>query len=142
MSKPERAVHKHLEKIGIKHRHNISVKGLLHPTEEFPHLNMHPFDIVVEDLKTVVEIMGCYWHLCPVCHPELVEEYSKNPSKFKVDLLLNKRKDAEIKRQIEAVGWNYEEIWQHEIEEIIDEYSDEINSEDNAQVEYESIPLW
>lgn len=136
-SRPEQVVHKHLEKIGVKHHHNVSVKGLLHPTEEFPHLHMHPFDIVMEDLKTIVEVLGCYWHLCPICHPDIVEELNEDPHKFEVDFLLNKRKDAEIKRQVEVVGWNYEGIWEHEIREIIDEYSDEMYKEDNDKKDEE-----
>jgi G:T-mismatch repair DNA endonuclease (very short patch repair protein) len=106
-TKPEKIVQYWLRLAGINFRNNVRVPALLYSTKEFDQLNYHPFDIVLDDLKTIIEVNGCYFHGCP-CWDKHVQG---------IETVI--RKDAEIKRQVQEVGWDYIVIWEHEIRDII-----------------------
>ena len=116
-SSQEPIVCKILDGNGIKYRNNSRVPGLLQTTEQFSNLADHPFDIVIEDIKTIVEVQGCYFHMCPICSAKIKKVYIEHPEKDRWHLIENIARNAEIKRQVEAAGWTYEEIWEHEINE-------------------------
>jgi DNA mismatch endonuclease (patch repair protein) len=92
-SKPEIAVEQAIKNAGL----NIKYSG----DGSNPIGWLHP-DFVAKDKKVCIEVLGCYWHNCPVCMP--VKGYRKN-------LKRDARKDAVYTKH----GWTCIKIWEHEV---------------------------
>lgn len=62
---------------------------------------LHAYDIVVADIKVIIEVDGCYWHSCP-------EHYPTN---------LDRQKERDVLHTsiAERNGWKVIRIWEHEI---------------------------
>jgi len=117
ISSYERKAWKILDDNGVKYKHSVDVPGLLKPTNKFKYLQRHQFDIVIDDIKTVVEVYGCYHHGHTSCDKakKLENYYLRHPEKKKrsnIDETVERNK--EIQRQVEAAGWTYEIIWECE----------------------------
>jgi DNA mismatch endonuclease Vsr len=69
-------------------------------------------DIVIQDLKRVVFINGCFWH-GHICRkgklPETNKEFWENKIKK------TKKRDKKNYKELKANGWNYLVIWECEI---------------------------
>jgi G:T-mismatch repair DNA endonuclease (very short patch repair protein) len=92
-------------------RQNISfetqkyIPGLL--PEQYKY---HKWDDVLEDLKVLIEVQGCYWHWCSICHPNGPPEPTSPQLK---SILENIKKDKIIKESAEKGGWKVIYIWEH-----------------------------
>jgi DNA mismatch endonuclease (patch repair protein) len=94
---PERIVRKALSAAGFRYR--LHVKGL--PGRP---------DIVLHQLRTVVQIHGCFWHHHRNCRYAYVPKSRVNfwIPKLKSNVLRDKRNKAELKR----LGWRVITVWE------------------------------
>jgi DNA mismatch endonuclease Vsr len=69
-------------------------------------------DIVIQDLKKVVFINGCFWH-GHICRkgklPETNKEFWENKN------IKTKKRDKKNYKELKTNGWNYLVIWECEI---------------------------
>lgn len=68
-------------------------------------------DIIFPGRKIVVFIDGCFWHGCPE-HYTLPEN---NRQFWERKLAANLARDAEVNRELHALGWEVVRIWEHEL---------------------------
>lgn len=87
-TKPERAVHEELRRLGV---------GFV--TEHV--IGHYCVDIFVPSLNLIIFVDGCYWHACPVHHPTRSRPGSDN---------------ARIP-YLSKCGYHVAIVWEHEIEE-------------------------
>ncbi|MHB8399345.1 MAG: very short patch repair endonuclease [Candidatus Limnocylindrales bacterium] len=69
-------------------------------------------DIVFPALRLAIFVNGCFWHLCPACNPLRPRG---NADFWKNKLEANRARDARVQSQLEALGWEVEVVWEHEI---------------------------
>jgi DNA mismatch endonuclease (patch repair protein) len=69
-------------------------------------------DIAFPALKLVIFVNGCFWHLCPACDPPRPRG---NADFWKSKLEANRARDARVQSQLDALGWEVEVVWEHEI---------------------------
>lgn len=69
-------------------------------------------DIVFPRHNLVVFVNGCFWHLCPVCD---LPRPRGNADFWRDKLEANRARDARVRAQLDALGWNVEVVWEHEI---------------------------
>lgn len=70
----------------------------------------YELDFAMPDKKIAIEIMGCWWHCCPLCHPE--------GAKYKMQKT-NLRSDKAKRTYLKKQGWKVIEIWEHELKDDI-----------------------
>jgi len=99
-SKIELKTFEYLDKKKIVYRKHVHIPGLLIGTP----YKYHQFDVVIDSLKIIVEVQGCYWHGCKKCYP--------NPNKDQLKWIL---RDNEIRKIVESKGWRMIYLWEHDI---------------------------
>ena len=62
-----------------------------------------PDFINVNGRKQVIELFGCYWHGCKLCHHKD---------------LIQQRSDAKRIKDFNDLGWNSLIVWQHELKNL------------------------
>ena len=75
----------------------------------------HP-DFVFPKSRVSLFVDGCFWHACPI-HCQLP---ASNAPFWQKKLKANARRDREVNRQLEELGWLVIRIWEHEIKEDLD----------------------
>jgi G:T-mismatch repair DNA endonuclease (very short patch repair protein) len=100
-TKIELAVQKALTNLGIEYKKNHIIKGLLLNTP-YKH---HRFDIVVLDKKILIEVQGCYFHFCRLCHKVI-------KCKSQVESI---ERDKVLREVLESSEWTLIELWEHDI---------------------------
>lgn len=103
-TKPEIAVRQFLFSKGFRFRKN---------DRRYPG---HP-DIVLPKYRTIIFINGCFWH----AHEECSDfSFPKSNTDFwKKKLLQNRKRDAEIYRELTNLGWKVIVIWQCELKKSL-----------------------
>jgi DNA mismatch endonuclease (patch repair protein) len=96
-TKPERIVSEALTPLGVIFRKNVKVKGCGH----------HPYDFVLDELKAVIEVDGCYWHGCEVC--------GFGGSSPRLDDRRRRDRDADLAAR--GAGWRVIRIWEHDLQD-------------------------
>jgi len=97
---PERLVEAHLKKIGVKYIKQKPIAGFL-------------VDFYLPNLKTIVEVDGCFWHACSKCFPKPDGWLCKT-----IDDVVNVHmKDALKDNRWLDRGYKVIRIWGHEIKE-------------------------
>jgi G:T-mismatch repair DNA endonuclease (very short patch repair protein) len=66
-TKPERAVKQFLESYGVKFVHHALVNG-----------SNHRFDFFIPRKNTLIEVDGCYWHVCKAHCPLVKNDWRKS----------------------------------------------------------------
>jgi DNA mismatch endonuclease (patch repair protein) len=69
-------------------------------------------DLVFPRLKLAVLVHGCFWHRhegCPNCTTPRTR-----PDFWAAKFAANTSRDARVKKQLEALGWHVEIIWECE----------------------------
>lgn len=66
----------------------------------------HCYDFVIESKKTIIEVNGCWQHVCKVCKVEAKTEPHKR----------NVERDQTIREAVKKSDWKLIELWQHEID--------------------------
>jgi DNA mismatch endonuclease (patch repair protein) len=100
-TRPELAVQAHLVATGIVYSKHQIIRDILIGT---PWNNLYQFDIVIENIKTIIEVQGCYWHACPTHRP------SSSPK-----MLAKRNMDNVIRNAVEGAGWKMIWAWEHDI---------------------------
>jgi len=70
------------------------------------HETIYVVDFLIPDLKTVIEVNGCYWHYCVKCHP-------LQPDIYKA--MDKQHADIQRKFNLERMGFKVIVIWEHDI---------------------------
>ena len=96
-TKPEQAVQDILDLHGIKYRKHKTIRRL----------PFHQWDFVIDDLKLLIEVDGCYWHGCELCIPKERRKIGEQ----------NRRRDALYDTAAEEENWSVLRIWEHELAE-------------------------
>ena len=86
--------------IDLINKHNLPYKYV--GNGSFKIENMNPDFINVNSLKVCIEVLGCYWHHCPIHCPD-----SKTPNFTEEDR----------KIRLKQYGWKLVSIWEHELKE-------------------------
>lgn len=104
-TKPEKAIHNELIKLGIKFESEYVVN------------NKFCVDVFVPDYNLIIYIDGCYWHACPLHFPN------------------NKKPNYDNARipYLTKCGYNVEIIWEHDIKEHLDKVIKNICQKYNIQ---------
>ena len=92
-TKPEKAIHDELSKLGIKFESEYLIN------------KKFCVDVFVSDYNLIIYIDGCYWHACPTHYPN------------------NKKPNSDNARipYLSKCGFNVEIIWEHDINNSLDE---------------------
>ena len=68
-------------------------------------------DFVFRSARLAVFVDGCFWHGC-----EVHRNVPKTNASFWTDKIArNKRRDARVRRVLNAEGWSVLRIWQHDL---------------------------
>jgi DNA mismatch endonuclease, patch repair protein len=68
-------------------------------------------DFVFRSVRLAVFVDGCFWHGC-----EVHRNIPKTNAAFWTDKIArNKRRDARVRRVLNADGWSVMRIWQHDL---------------------------
>ena len=110
---PEQKFAAILDGMGLEYIPQYRVKGLGGRYD-----GSHRWDFMIPSLKTLVEVDGCFWHLCPKCN------ISTGESAFMEGIRKAKSKEMQRDVRAEQAGWRVLRFWEHElfsdIEGIID----------------------
>jgi len=79
-------------------------------------------DIVYASKKVAIFVDGCFWHKCPRCfvEPESNRDY------WLPKIQMNIERDIKQNIMLENLGWTVVRIWEHEIEEDIDNCAERV----------------
>lgn len=69
-------------------------------------------DIVLPRHHKVILVHGCFWHGHPGCSRSA--RPASNNEYWRMKLERNLRRDAQVKEELEALGWNVLVVWQCE----------------------------
>jgi len=102
-TKPERVVRSLLHRMGYRFRlHRADLPG-------------KP-DVVLPKYRAVVFVHGCFWHRHRGC------EYAYTPKSrvrfWKKKFQDNVKRDAEVKQQLEGMGWHVIIVWECELRDL------------------------
>ena len=96
-TKPEIQVRSFLHRRGFRFRLN------------YKHLPGRP-DIVLLKYKTAIFINGCFWHQHKGC--KHARKPKSNLDYWEPKLKRNVRRDAQVRKELEQLGWNVLVIWE------------------------------
>lgn len=67
-------------------------------------------DIVFKGAKVIVDVRGCFWHVCPLhqTHPKA------NADRWAAKLRANQERDLRMESELSARGWRVITVWEHE----------------------------
>lgn len=68
-------------------------------------------DILFPGAKVAVFVDGCFWHGCP----EHGTQSKTRPEFWSAKIARNRERDADVARQLSAIGWKVLRIWEHSI---------------------------
>ncbi len=99
-TKPELIVRRYLFARGFRFRLN------------HPRLPGRP-DIVLRKYRTVIFVNGCFWHGhdCPAFHLPRT-----NADFWRRKIERNRRRDADVQRQLAAMGWHCITVWECDLD--------------------------
>lgn len=100
-TKPELIVRSFLHRAGLRFRLHAMLPG-------------KP-DLVLPRYRTTVFVHGCFWHRHAGCRYATTPQ--SNASFWQEKFAANVRRDAEVKRQLETLGWRVLVIWSCELDE-------------------------
>ena len=105
-TKPEVAVRRLLHALGYRFRiHRKDLPG-------------KP-DIVLPKHRTVIFVHGCFWHHHEGC--KAASTPSSNIDFWQTKFRRNRERDAQVKAQLESMGWKVIVIWECEVKRILSE---------------------
>lgn len=96
---PEIALRKELHALGMRFRKHRSVFS-----------NRRKHDVVLGGSRTVVEVLGCFWHGCP----EHARPTKNNPEWWAAKISGNRARDEDTRIRLLDAGWELVVVWEHE----------------------------
>ena len=103
-TKPEVAVRRLLHALGYRFRiHRKDLPG-------------KP-DIVLPKHRTVIFVHGCFWHHHEGC--KAASTPASNIDFWQTKFRRNRERDAQVKAQLESMGWKVIVIWECEVKTIV-----------------------
>jgi DNA mismatch endonuclease (patch repair protein) len=79
-------------------------------------------DIAYISKKVAIFVDGCFWHKCPRCY----SEPKSNRDYWIPKIQMNIERDRQQNVKLENLGWTVVRIWEHEIEQNIDECTERV----------------
>jgi DNA mismatch endonuclease (patch repair protein) len=73
--------------------------------------------------KVIVFIHGCFWHGCLVCGRRIPKH---NNSYWSNKLKKNIARDIRQKQELELLGYNIIEVWEHDLKANIEEVANRV----------------
>ncbi len=95
----------------LKLRRALSDLGLRYRLQIRPESDLRwRADIVFKGAKVVVDVRGCFWHVCPLhqTHPKA------NADRWQAKLRGNQERDLRMESELSARGWRVITVWEHE----------------------------
>lgn len=92
-------------------RRALSDRGLRYRLQIRPESDLRwRSDIVFIGPKVVVDVRGCFWHVCPIhqTHPKA------NADRWAEKLRGNQERDLRMERELDQRGWLVVTVWEHE----------------------------
>ena len=71
-------------------------------------------DIVLPKYRTVIFVHGCFWHGHKECHRFVIPK--TNTAFWEDKIARNQKRDHDVWRQLEALGWFVVIVWECELE--------------------------
>lgn len=71
-------------------------------------------DLAFPSKRVAIFVHGCFWHRCPTCNLALPKTHTRY---WKEKFERNAERDVLVRGELEALGWQVAEIWEHEIRE-------------------------
>lgn len=93
-------------------------------------------DIVYKYKKVAIFVDGCFWHKCPRCYTEPKSNREYWIPKIQKNLERDRRNDIAL----EKLGWIVLRIWEHEVEENIEECGERVIMALNCRSNYSATP--
>jgi DNA mismatch endonuclease (patch repair protein) len=101
---------------------------------DYPIVGRRRHDIVFTRARVVVDVRGCYWHLCPE-HGTMPKA---NAEWWAVKLEHNRLRDADTEVRLTEAGWRLICVWEHErapeaadrVEEIVGQRLSDLDRRD------------
>jgi DNA mismatch endonuclease (patch repair protein) len=75
-------------------------------------------DIAYPGKHVAVFVMGCFWHRCPTCEPQLPRS---NSDFWKKKFSLNAERDTRKTRELEEAGWAVVTVWECRVRDAPEE---------------------
>ncbi|HEY3669501.1 MAG TPA: very short patch repair endonuclease [Acidimicrobiia bacterium] len=99
-TRPEIALRRELHARGLRYRVNVPVLDG----------SRKRHDVVFSRARVVVEVMGCFWHSCPLhgTRPK------SNSDWWATKLERNSQRDRETAADLDRAGWLLVVVWEHE----------------------------
>ena len=104
ITKPEQTVDTIIQKYKLPYKYTGNGDFWLH--------SINPDFVNTNGEKKAIEVDGCYWHNCPLCH--LCHPGQKGYSR-------NRRRDMHKDKVYEHYGWTVIHLWEHELGKTRDE---------------------
>lgn len=95
----------------LKLRRALSDLGLRYRLQIRPESDLRwRADIVFKGAKVIVDVRGCFWHVCPLhqTHPKA------NADRWQSKLRGNQERDVRMESELSARGWRVITVWEHE----------------------------
>ena len=95
----------------LKLRRALSDLGLRYRLQIRPESDLRwRADIIFKGAKVVVDVRGCFWHVCPLhqTHPKT------NADRWQAKLRGNQERDLRMESELSARGWRVITVWEHE----------------------------
>lgn len=68
-------------------------------------------DIVIPRSRLAVFCDGCFWHGCPKCYTEPIN----NRTFWRQKIEANKQRDKQVSMELEQAGWTVMRFWGHDL---------------------------
>ncbi len=88
-------------------------------------------DFAVKKRRVAVFVDSCFWHGCP----EHCKMPVSNREFWEEKIVRNGRRDAEVTKWYEDIGWRIVRVWEHELKDSFTETVDEIERAMKPQYE-------
>ncbi|WP_336648467.1 DNA mismatch endonuclease Vsr [Microbacterium sp. MMO-10] len=95
----------------LKLRRALSDLGLRYRLQIRPEADLRwRADILFKGAKAIVDVRGCFWHVCPLhqTHPKA------NAARWEAKLRGNQERDRRMESELSARGWKVITVWEHE----------------------------
>lgn len=73
-------------------------------------------DIVLPARRWIVEVHGCFWHGHEGC--KLAAKPQTRPEFWAAKITANRRRDARVKTELLALGWNVFTVWECQLNDL------------------------